>query len=80
MAPTQMPCGPMPSCAASLRSRNTGCPPSLTANGTRRNALRGRGAHSRSGSISATSSIPSRLVMSNASVAPSSGRTASTVR
>ena len=45
VAPTQSPCGPMPSCADSFRSSSTGWPASSTPSGTRRKSRSARGRH-----------------------------------
>ncbi|CAM5730663.1 hypothetical protein STENM223S_05873 [Streptomyces tendae] len=64
VAPTHRPCGPMPSCAASLRSSITGRPSSPTPIGTRRRSGVDRGRQVRATSTAAASPRPSRSVKS----------------
>ena len=60
VAPTHSPCGPMPSCADSFRSRWTGWPASSTPIATRRKSRSSRGRHHRATSAVVGSPIPSR--------------------
>ena len=64
VAPITRPCGPMPCCADSLRSRWAGRPPSPTPMGTRSRSRAGRGRHAAAASKAWTSPRPSRSMKS----------------
>ncbi len=75
VAPTHSPCGPIPSCAASLRSSITGWPSSPTPIGTRSRSATDRGRQVRATSTAAASprfsrSVKSRLASSGSSSSP----------
>ncbi len=85
VAPTHRPCGPMPSCAASLRSSMTGAPSSPTPIGTRSRSPAERGRQVRATSIEAASprfsrSVKSRLASSGSSSSPPPVRSGASCR
>lgn len=85
VAPTHSPCGPMPSCAASLRSSITGAPSSPTPIGTRSRSPADRGRQVRATSTEPASprfsrSVKSRFASSGSSSSPPPVRSGASCR